>query len=1400
MVFAFNRVILAIVRIFFLLFALSTSAVASAPFLRIIDFLDSLDESYIAQLHADLQYVRSLDKAAPASFFPISSDPRYYCAWPEFETHTTPNSLPYVDLKNIQFKLFEPTPITSTVFDPRARLHQPQNWLLLSINSDRKNEYSLIHEDKKHHDYCLFIREIMPVPNGYQFKRLMTLQTQKPSGMTLCPVTHKWLCYCITRGKYELCVGFWEDDHAWEKIARGHIGMGFPYVNVSQQPYIQSPESKVLKHVEGSLSQIQLVCPKETISTGVCIGHAERNAYLEVLGTGQFSVVYRICNVDQGNHFKDIAWKRISDFQYEEAERFIIQQKISHRLFHDFGVKTEDTAYFIVPAPQFNRQNLYSVHMAQRVIPEGNFADSYLARYPEGDPGYSIKQLEYKRSDGTYAPFELTAEMSVTCIFKRVLELAITNLRTAVSPQSSKRPVIAQCCDCKPDNFVIKFNVRDLKRPYTNDAEPCATAELFDTHPNTLQVHGIPLYESEPFGKALNILLGQDPYYGFRDSIQRLSNLKLIAIRNLDGLLGHGYNREQMLEMVDWVKAFILHQSADNAPIPSCDIEKITLDEVFNYHKGANKKLSAIKLRCAVLVKAYQDFSKTEQVMINRPGSGLVIESLTTPPACLPISTAMIPLSPAQADWIKRIESTPEYGLLVTLIHNRIIELEQWGTNSGTSFPATKALNDQIELIEKNYPFSDNTICYGSQDAYQPPAVVDNIPLSSSQPMEIDQKPIERKRSPLSQSSSSYSDGGCFSCSPLQIFSPPRKFSVTTHSLTQRLRKGESFILAIDNESSDDNSDNLLHQTPYNDPHATYKNIEKRKKYYISKMEDFMRQCTYGVQFKSREKRKLTKTTPHEVICNGLLSNKTWASQRRLITDALQSQKSGYVLKLPGHSLPYIGKEHLTSEELFRTIARLPDTRQHPIFIKRERLLMGLIAVISPPDTKLYVLDFTPTFINSSTKPTIILMEHIAPKMPGSTHLKACNIEFDELGQHLTQSAHFFARIYVQEPKEKTPFEIWLPISEITDNATMHFTPSVPAQDQSPSVFTAGTGFHLHQFARVKREHSSTVSSSDEEMETNVYAPAKKNAPHYYVPQDDPVRNLFNIIYSMLRKLDNGETIRFFSDYLIQALNHWIQEEAGQVTAVSLALIHGKEYKSQPKCYKLVSHMMDPLNTLTQPVGQSFCKWPHALHNISTPAAFIHTFSSPANASLGAKRLTSQCIETAGILCPPAISTDHGILIAEMLKLFLNETSSPTILMLSKLIPSVTHPRITAISCNNSNHHLCILAKWLERIGIALHENEKPCFFQLDIPISPEWQTVLVPVSSHTKPCGLELWYSDQLYSVLNRGRKFKSFPSPLNDQAQESKSCVICSDCYSVPAVMNPLKIKIESLFPETQ
>ena len=845
-----------------------------------------------------------------------------------------------------------------------TRTPPPENWL--SINFDSQQTTSvMVSKPESKFNYRIFIRRVTSLHKKPQFKTIKTAperhQSMSHVRTPYNTTEDEWDCFCFYGEQYELCVGIKAED-CWFSVV--NEGSRFSFYTHKMPSGLKNP-SKFLHQLESQFTTVQLVSPKDKIYFTNPYPPMRRIMapdQLQVIGTGQFSVVFEV--IDEGGLYKGIVWRRISDLTSEQADTFIRQQRLSHSIFKALGVVTEGTAYFKVKAPLLKNESYqrYSVYMAQRKITHKKFADFYLNPAMFSPDKKTATELEYDKAQGstsrtTPMTYELSFKEAAVLIIDEIMNVAIKNLTTQVA-LSSQTLKIHQCGDIKPDNFFVKFTVRDLWRPYSNHQEPRAKAELIDTHPATLVINETPLYAPESHIGAppndlasadrdpFSCLLGTNPYLAFKGSILRLNDFNVMIKRTLDGVISRGFNQRQMEDIIEMLQANLTQRIQDGNALPPFDMTEMSLEKVLEYHRKANAFLNAVKLKCSVVDHAYNNYINYLKDEYRH---------------YWPFMTSFIPVSSAQRKWLDRIWRPDGYGNLLDKAIEQVFNMRTQAKINSLVATQRQLVNDQACLAtsqahlnhliktilkDEKFAFDDGTIAYsnenrvidlkncadlmevlGGSDA--PLENSDFTELKTSDDNDLDIMDIEviqwahpEQPQPFMPSdsrfnpqaevaknitvserrvSSSYRDTPTGTRSPPPARYPTKLTEFTDH-FRSLMRKGHNILLMPVPEKA------RLLTYSYKESITNQRDIDVAKKDLLEKISRYMAGHDYTIDMKHQISgrdmgRVRPKNSAPEVICKAA-TDKTWSSIQTTIEKALHSCYQAVVLRLPGHLLP----------------------------------------------------------------------------------------------------------------------------------------------------------------------------------------------------------------------------------------------------------------------------------------------------------------------------------------------------------------------------------------------------------------------------------------------------------------------------------------------------------------
>ncbi|WP_461535671.1 hypothetical protein [Spongorhabdus nitratireducens] len=855
-----------------------------------------------------------------------------------------------------------------------------------------------------------------------------------------------YLCYCVNTGVIEACVGIRADTLS---TVPGHSA----FINASKSPIevlqaveneiscrllspqndIQQQPHKVLNHLTDLMDPPDnpASIPGKFVSPAVQPfsvrlkdhGHCQ----LKVVGVGQFSVVFQLQGLPHGM-YNNIVWKRISGFNRPEAEHFVLLQKLSHRIFQECNVKTENTGYFIVPNSRYLPET-YSVYMAQRLIPDYEFVDFHFMRFAECDsPQNKSLLLEISSKKDIYPDkviplsehdevptgdkyLTMTYEQMVVCIIDKILDMAAENLKdTLLRRQSGAPPAPLQICgDIKADNISVKLRIVNRSRAYSLETQLDATAEIFDTHPNTLEVHGCPVYHPEAYADHIKRFLGVDAFSVFTPAIKNLSNLPKIVIRTLACFLNYSISDERLKAVIDVTKAMIAAKKRTLSVWRDFPLETITIDAVKADHEGANRVLGKLKLQTLALQMAQE-----LELQMSQPD--LCYPSSTPSISAVPPLVSLIPISRAQDIWLRTIRSDhPQlWKGFEKAVHGHLMGLFFLTRPSGVELESsTGNINQVIETILQQVPFSPTRPTGTSK----PPSIPIPIPsqlVTGHTPSSQDSGnsfkstgssslSIGRKKKALTQRKVSACKPKVMS--PIQ-YSPDRS---SPQSVKGRSRPGiqtDKWIsTAIDPAQSYTFSrpcDVALCTTPANWQCSHDDNIDAEKPLISTAISRHMRKLGYDCSLYTRKHASGkemfggSKCSPQEMFTTVLTqksfrqkSGRTWGNFKKCLSSYWKEITGIDLLMLPEGMLPAIPREEyfqldmpiefmetdsqstsfpddfltetveLSFTELLSVVARLPDTNQHPDFIGRELILMALFGLLGESGSHLYILDFS---------------------------------------------------------------------------------------------------------------------------------------------------------------------------------------------------------------------------------------------------------------------------------------------------------------------------------------------------------------------------------------------------------------------------------------------------------
>ena len=586
--------------------------------------------------------------------------------------------------------------------------------------------------------------ELAPSSSETQFKTL-NLTRKFAEGFhdaTLRPDSNKgYLCYCVNTGEIEACVGIRSD---MTSAVPGHSS----FISGFKSPVetLQAVEADIMRRLLEYQIDIQRVphkivsdvsdlinprnnpasIPGKFVSTAVDalkIPFRDHGHYqLKIVGVGQFSVVFQLLGLPN-DMYKNVVWKRISGFTQAEAEDFVLLQKLSHRVFQECNVNTENTGYFIVSNP-WSHPATYSVYMAQRLIPDYEFVDFHFKRFAtcENPQNKSLLlEVSSKReiypdkviplSEGNEVPIgekylTMSYEQVVVCIIDKILDMAASNLKDTLRRRElSSAPAPLQICgDIKADNISVKLRIINRSRTYSQETRLDATAEIFDTHPNTLEVHGCPVYRPEAYADHIKDFLGVDAFSIFNPAIKSLSNLPKIVIRTLACFLNYQISDERLEAVIDVTKAMIRGKIKTQPVWQQFPLDVLTIEAIRKDHDGANLVLRKLKLQTLALQMAQAlDLEMSQSVDF----------SCISLPSFLPPPTSLIPISRAQDVWLRKTRESCgrlwkefEDAIYERLMMSFFLSSPQ---KNGLALSRTR-VNQAIESILKLAPFCPEDI------------------------------------------------------------------------------------------------------------------------------------------------------------------------------------------------------------------------------------------------------------------------------------------------------------------------------------------------------------------------------------------------------------------------------------------------------------------------------------------------------------------------------------------------------------------------------------------------------------------------------------------------------------------------------------------------------------------
>ncbi|MGY0218109.1 hypothetical protein ACWJJH_12130 [Endozoicomonadaceae bacterium StTr2] len=545
-----------------------------------------------------------------------------------------------------------------------------------------------------------------------------------------------YLCYCTRSEHTEVCIGIRSD-------IMSTVPGASPVLSVPTDP------SGILKELENSLMRqlssfgtdirgrphidtftpqshsripcfnaqsipCKLVSPDvETIPLAPSVegGNKGLNA-IDIVGTGQFSVVFKL-QPQKFPIFKDVVWKRVAGFTLKEAQDFIMLQKLAHQVFREYDVKTENTGHFIVPSA-YGR---VSVYMAQRLIPRHEFVDFHFERFarcqsPDEDSLLLVTPSEGNSPDRVIPlpsdirvpskrRLTITHSQVIVCIFEKLLDLAESNLKDAIfrKQHKMKDAAIDMCGDVKADNISVRFKIIDKSRQFSNETILEADAEIFDTHPNTLKVHGVPIYQSEAYSEDIKNLLGVNAFDFITPSIKNLSDFLKIIKRTLACFCNHSITDARLESLISLVKALVAQKQCENPDLwGSCNIGDLTVQAIRQEHKGANSVWQTHKLRTLALQLAQERIYATPSIV---PGT-------LPPPLSPPFS--LIPLSYQQDNWLRSMRACCDqtyWSCFEYAVKQRVIEMA-YGPQPFDKvwYPFAELFHEliDIDLRQRKYP------------------------------------------------------------------------------------------------------------------------------------------------------------------------------------------------------------------------------------------------------------------------------------------------------------------------------------------------------------------------------------------------------------------------------------------------------------------------------------------------------------------------------------------------------------------------------------------------------------------------------------------------------------------------------------------------------------------------
>ncbi len=305
-------------------------------------------------------------------------------------------------------------------------------------------------------------------------------------------------------------------------------------------------------------------------------------AHAQVIGRGQFSVVFTLDNVMPG-----LALRRFPGYlNKRDADNFLLTHEAALKLYRELGVNLEPTRLLLIKAREG-----YSIYMIQRQLKQDELAESFI----EGllDFGPEAIAMSVKSQDSTGEVYEMGYAEAVSRILHAIITAIYNNLEKMGNEQSAHRIF----CDAKPDNFAVRFTYhREWKRNKLYLHDLFTHADLTDFHPCTLVLFDKILFDGGPAAAMLTQILGYNPYQAYQEKIKHWPDAKKLIVKSLANIAYHAGDMayEIIPELVDRTRLMLLDEWQSNPELnqlymnylhqtstPGEDASKLPLEHLF---------------------------------------------------------------------------------------------------------------------------------------------------------------------------------------------------------------------------------------------------------------------------------------------------------------------------------------------------------------------------------------------------------------------------------------------------------------------------------------------------------------------------------------------------------------------------------------------------------------------------------------------------------------------------------------------------------------------------------------------------------------------------------------------------------------------------------------------------